>query len=551
MKITYSDKLIAYLTLLSGLSISAVAVWYSVAGLVSIFAAAAVPIIIMGVVLEVSKLIATVWLKMNWKIAPILMRTYLIIAIIILMFITSMGIFGFLSKAHLDQTVPVGDVAAKVQIIDDKIKFELENIQTQKDNIAAARQTLSQMDSQVNETLARTKDDTDNAAVNRSVNIRRQQAKERSALQKEIAVAQQGIETINSRIAELNQQRAPIAAEVRAVEAEVGPIRYIAALIYDNAADTDVLERAVRAVIIIIVAVFDPLAVVLLLASQYSFQWFRRVQDEENKRKGWHQEWVPDSEDPWRDMDPITDEQFDDIRKAWPPYDPDFLDIEEIKKQSGVDQDMKMTEHLFDTPEEFFAHGKELAKSIDANEGQLPTDYASTQSYLTKPWAWFTNDTGTQGWVPKVQEDPLDIPILEGEEMWAQTAIDTNKEFDAEEYYDYLDGQPELEEQDILNAADETEKAAIHRWKAEHPDSSLKLQRKLFEKGAIPQLPWHQYLVAEADDIDQDLSKKKDSRVDGDSAGTAGQKESGDIGYVQNAEQDQETLWQRIKKPNQ
>lgn len=534
MKITYSDKLIAYLTLLSGLSISAVAVWYSVAGLVSIFAAAAVPIIIMGVVLEVSKLIATVWLKMNWKIAPILMRTYLIIAIIILMFITSMGIFGFLSKAHLDQTVPVGDVAAKVQIIDDKIKFERENIQTQKDNIAAARQTLSQMNSQVNETLARTKDDTDNAAVNRSVIIRRQQAKERSALQKEIAVAQQGIETINSRIAELNQQRAPIAAEVRAVEAEVGPIRYIAALIYDNAADTDVLERAVRAVIIIIVAVFDPLAVVLLLASQYSFQWFRRVQDEENKRQGWHQEWVLDSEDPWRDIDPITDEQFNNIRKA-----------------AGVDQDMEMTEHLFDSEKEFFDHGKELSKSIDANEGQLPTDYASTQSYLTKPWAWFTNDTGTQGWVPKVQEDPLDIPILEGEEMWAQAAIDTNKDFDAEEYYDYLDGQPELEEQDIIDAADDGEKAAIHRWKSEHPDSSLKLQRKLFEKGAIPQLPWHQYLVAKADNIDQDSSKKKDSRVDGDSAGTAGQKKPGDIGYVQNAEQGQETLWQRIKKPNQ
>lgn len=533
MNITFSDKLIAYLTLLTGLSISAVAVWYSVAGLVSIFAAAAVPIIIMGVVLEVSKLVATVWLKMNWKIAPILMRTYLIIAIIILMFITSMGIFGFLSKAHLDQTVPVGDVAAKVQMIDDKIRFERENIQTQKDNIAAARQTLSQMDSQVSETLARTKDATDTTAVNRSVNIRRQQAKERSALQKEIAAAQQGIETINSRIAELNQQRAPIAAEVRAVEAEVGPIRYIAALIYDNAADTDVLERAVRAVIIIIVAVFDPLAVVLLLASQYSFQWFRRVREEDEQRQGWHQEWVPDSEDPWRDMDPITDEQFDDIRKA-----------------SGIDQDMEMTEHLFDTEKEFFDHGRELAKSIDANDGHLPNTYAGTQSYLTKPWVWFTGNV-EGGWVPKVQEDPLDIPILEGEEMWAQAAIDMNKDFDAEEYYDYLDGQPELEEQDIIDAADDGEKAAIHRWKSEHPDSSLKLQRKLFERGAIPQLPWHQYLVAAADNIDQDPSKKKDSRVDGDSAGTAGQKEPGDIGYVQNAEQGQETLWQRIKKPNQ
>jgi hypothetical protein len=530
MKITFSDKLIAYLALLTGLSISVVAIWYSVAGLVSIFAAAAVPIIIMGVVLEVSKLIATVWLKINWKIAPILMRTYLIIAIIILMFITSMGIFGFLSKAHLDQAVPVGDVAAKVQIIDDKIKFERENIQTQKDNIAAARQTLRQLDLQVTETLARTKDATNNAAVNRSVTIRRQQAKERSALQKEIAVAQQGIETINIRIAELNQQRAPIAAEVRAVEAEVGPIRYIAALIYDNAADTDVLERAVRAVIIIIVVVFDPLAVVLLLASQYSFQHFRRVREEEEEHKGWHQEWVPDSET-WpkyeSDDGPLTDEQ-----------------LEQIKAESGVDQDLEMTENLFDTEEEFFAHGKKISQELDAN------NYASTQSYLTTPWVWFKN-RGTDGWVPKTEQDPLDIPVLEGEEMWAQEAIDTNKDFDAEEYYDYLDGQPELEEQEIIDAAEESEKAAMHRWKQEHPSSSLKLQRKLFERGAIKQLPWHRYLTAEADTIDPNEFKKKDSRVDGDSGRPAGEEEQRDIGYVQNAEQGQETLWQRIKKVGQ
>jgi hypothetical protein len=513
MKITFSDKLIAYLTLLTGLSISVVAIWYSVAGLVSIFAAAAMPIIIMGVVLEVSKLVATVWLKINWKIAPVLIRTYLVIAIVTLMFITSIGIFGFLSKAHLDQTAPVGDVIAQVNIIDDKILFEQENIQTQKDNIAAARQTLSQLDSQVNETLARTRDATDNAAVNRSVNIRRQQAKERSALQKEIAAAQQEIETINSRIADLNQQRAPIAAEVRAVEAEVGPIRYIAAMIYDNADDTAVLERAVRAVIIIIVAVFDPLAVVLLLASQYSFQHFRRVREEDQERD--RPQYEPDD-------GALTDEQ-----------------VEAIKKASGIEQDLEMTKTLFDTEEEFFAHGKKIAQELDAN------NYASTQSYLTTPWVWFKN-TGTDGWVPKTEQDPLDIPILEGEEMWAQVAIDNNKDYDAEEYYDYLDDQPELEEQDIIDAADDGEKAAMHRWKSEHPDSSLKLQRKLLEKGAIPELPWHRYLVAQADLIDE--SKKKDSRMDGDSAGPAGQKEPGDIGYVQNAEQDQETLWQRIKK---
>jgi hypothetical protein len=202
----------------------------------------------------------------------------------------------------------------------------------------------------------------------------------------------------------------------------------------------------------------------------------------------------------------------------------------------------------------FFERGKEIARELDAQEDRLPEDYASTQSYLKGPVSWFTS-TSTEGWVPKPepekQEDPLDIPILEGEEMWAQEAIDTHKDFDAEEYYEYLDGQPELEEQDIIDAAEENEKAAMHRWKHEHPNSSLKLQRKLFEKGAIPQLPWQQYLAAEADTIDENESKKKDSRVDGDSGRSPSEEEQRDIGYVQNAEQGQETLWQRIKKPRQ
>jgi hypothetical protein len=545
MKITFNDKLLAYLTLLSGLSISAVAVWYSVAGLVSIFAAAAVPIIIMGVALEVSKLVATVWLKMNWKIAPIMMRTYLVIAIIILMFITSMGIFGFLSKAHLDQAVPTGDVAAKVSIIDEKINTARENIKGQKDNIEVARKALAQMDAQVNARLDRSEDE---KGAERAVQIRRNQAKERKVLQAEVATAQKEIEKINNTIAALNEERAPIASELRKVEAEVGPIKYIAALVYGDNPDSNLLERAVRWVIIIIVLVFDPLAVVLLLASQYSFQHFRRMREENDTREGWHQEWVPDSENPWHDIPPLTDEQ-----------------LVEIKQQSGIDQDMEMREEydfsdatrgpvVDDEGKAFFERGKEIARELDAQEDRLPNNYASTQSYLYTPMTWFKS-TSNEGWVPnpepEKQEDPLDIPILEGEEMWAQEAIDTHKEFDAEEYYNYLDGQPELEEQDIIDAAEENEKAAMHRWKHEHPDSSLKLQRKLFEKGAIPQLPWQQYLAAEADNIDQDESKKKDSRVDGDSGRASSEEEQRDIGYVQNAEQGQETLWQRIKKPSQ
>jgi len=268
MKISLSEKLIAWLTLLSGLSISAVAVYYSVAGLVSIFAAAAVPIMVMGIALEVSKLIATVWLKINWKQAPRLIKIYLMSAITVLMLITSMGIFGYLSKAHLDQAVPTGDISAKVELIDTKI-------QTQKDNIASAKAALKQMDAQVNEMLSRS---TDNKGTERAVQIRKQQEKERAKLQKDIEIG-------NANIAKLNEERAPVAKDLRKVEAEVGPIKYIAALLYGDNPDGNLLEKAVRWVIITIVLVFDPLAVILLLASQYSFQWFRERLESSDETK--------------------------------------------------------------------------------------------------------------------------------------------------------------------------------------------------------------------------------------------------------------------------
>jgi len=263
MKITLADKFIAYLALFSGLAISTVAIWYSVAGLVSIFAAAVTPIIVMGVALEISKLIATVWLKLNWSRAPIFIRSYLLAAIAILMVITSMGIFGFLSKAHSDQSLVSGDVQSKIAIYDEKIK-------TEKENIEANRKALKQMDEGVDQVLGRSADE---KGADKAVALRKSQQKERARLQNEISQSQKSI-------AELNDARAPIAAEVRKVEAEVGPIKYIAAFIYGSNPDANILEKAVTWVIIIIVSVFDPLAVILLLASQYSFQWFRKDREE-------------------------------------------------------------------------------------------------------------------------------------------------------------------------------------------------------------------------------------------------------------------------------
>ena len=248
--------ILAYLLLLTGLTISAVAIYYSVVGLTAIFSAAAIPIIIMGTTLEVAKLVCASWLKQNWTRVPRMMKTYMSIAVIVLMLITSMGIFGFLSKAHNDQTLVSGDVGSKIAIFDEKIKI-------QKENIESARKALVQMDAAVDQTMARSNDE---KGADKAANLRRSQAKERANLQSDIAKAQKEIVV-------LNDQAAPIRAEVRKVEAEVGPIKYIAAFIYGTAPDESMLEKAVTWIIILIVTVFDPLAVIMLLGAQMTFGW--------------------------------------------------------------------------------------------------------------------------------------------------------------------------------------------------------------------------------------------------------------------------------------
>lgn len=252
---------LAILTFLSGISISVVAIYYSVLGMASVFSAAVLPVMVMMTALEISKLVAAWWLKAEWDRAPVLLRSYMFTAVIVLMLITSMGIFGFLSKAHSDQSLVSGDVQSKIAIYDEKIK-------TEKENIEANRRALKQMDEGVDQILGRSADE---KGADKAVALRRTQQKERARLQAEISQSQKSI-------AELNDARAPIAAEARKVEAEVGPIKYIAAFVYGDNPDANVLEKAVTWVIIAIIFVFDPLAVLLLLASQLSFGWAQRTE---------------------------------------------------------------------------------------------------------------------------------------------------------------------------------------------------------------------------------------------------------------------------------
>lgn len=244
----------------TALGLSACAAFYSILGLIAIFPSAVISILIMGTLLEVSKLVVASWLYRSWKEIPILMKSYFTVALVILMMLTSMGIFGALSKAHLDQAIPTGDIVAKVSLFDEKIK-------TEKDNIDVARKQIKQLDAQVDQIIGRS---ADSQGVERSLQIRRGQQKERNTLLTEISLAQ-------TRIAKLNEERAPAAAAARKVEAEVGPIKYIAALIYADAASEEVLEKAVRWVIIMIVLVFDPLAVLLLVAANWQLHRRQKI----------------------------------------------------------------------------------------------------------------------------------------------------------------------------------------------------------------------------------------------------------------------------------
>jgi hypothetical protein len=249
-----------YLTLATALIISLSSAVYSILGLTAIFAAAFWPIVVLGGSLEVGKIVTTLWLHKYWERAEIQYKVYLCSAVAILMLLTSMGVFGFLSKAHSDQSLVSGDVGAKIAIYDEKIKIE-------RDNIDANRKQLKQMDEAVDQVMGRS---TDEKGADKAVAIRRAQQKDRGRLLAEIGESQK-------KITALNEERAPIAAENRKVEAEVGPIKYIAALIYGDSPDANVLEKSVRWVIILIVAVFDPLALTLLLAATKSIEWERGI----------------------------------------------------------------------------------------------------------------------------------------------------------------------------------------------------------------------------------------------------------------------------------
>jgi hypothetical protein len=255
------------ITLISALSISIIAAGYSIIGLATLFAGATMPIIAMGSALEVGKLVAASWLYHNWREdVPKLLKTYLFIAIIILIFITSMGIFGFLSKAHLDQVKPTSSNNIKISLLNSQIS-------QQQKTIDRSQKTLDQLDKALDVYIEK-------EFVTRGLKERKKQEEERNLLNTAINNASDEISRLTNEKADLNLQQDKL-------DAEVGPIKYVAELIYGENAE-DNFDKAVRMVILVLIFVFDPLAVLLLIAANISLrQWRDKKQHTQRKQKEW------------------------------------------------------------------------------------------------------------------------------------------------------------------------------------------------------------------------------------------------------------------------
>ena len=499
----YHTMFLSLIMLAVALSLSVIAAWYSIAGLAAIFAAAVLPIMIMGGILELAKVVVTLWLHEYWTRCRWLMKCYLVPAVFMLMVITSMGIFGFLSKAHSDQTLISGDVQSKIAIYDEKIK-------TSRDNIEANRRALKQLDEAVDQSMARSTSET---GADKAVAIRKGQARERARLQAEIVAEQKTISKIS-------EERAPIAAEIRKVEAEVGPIKYIAALIYGDNTDVNTLESAVRWVIIILVTVFDPLAIMMLLAATEGMKWSREKKQTDNddvellhKTVPAHitEVTVPAPTEPAHETESDNDSkpQFDnnnnwrmwpfpkrDVAHAYPPdngpltteqivqlqQSPEALNLPTLHKQvqsdlfADLDDDYgncyKCNTALLNAPGiGSFCPNKEcnvLDNVLDAEEPVVLVDAATTLEPVPEP---------TQTIVEQEQaaESVQDVDVVAVPEQ--------------ESAQDIVDQEPAVDD-DELNEMDPATKAAARRWKDANPSRTLKFQRKLYDTGQIDQLPW-------------------------------------------------------------
>jgi len=562
------------ITLLSALTISAIAIYYSVAGLAAIFAAAVVPIIVMGVALEVGKLVTAVWLHRYWSKAVWWMRTYLSLAVLVLMFITSMGIFGFLSKAHIEQTSMSQEQVALIDTLNDKetraqakidrwrgeldrlvkgedvrvdsliekeqegldkiyariksekdavradAKFEIEQQQTRikqaqdrrdaeiaaaekkfegslggtkayedavkkaKDNelsvASRAQKEILAINTKLDEDLAKidSKYAKDIADYNKRINDLRNQANNKTVdIDKRIAELEGFIATEQKSIDDVREEKFGYEKEYRKLEAEVGPIKYIAEFIYGEQADTNLLEAAVRWVIIIIIFVFDPLAVLLLIASQYTFNWNREEKGGSLPPKP---EPDPQPEDP---EPPFSEEDWEEAHReneAW-----DQAQYKELKAEPAISK-KKTDQYLL---------WEDIDPDVDKeSDDELVYKKKADEKGTTLGTAQSTEEVDPNQLALDFDKEPEEVPgnNLEKWNEWVEAANKAAAE------------EPEDEDDDkeFWEGLTDEEREAIRLWKAENDKNSLKYQRKLFRKGQIDEYPWIKYLKPQPDFVE-------------------------------------------------
>src|SRR6056300_52050 len=570
------------LVLITALTISGVAIYYSIAGLVAIFAAAALPIMIMGGALEIGKLVTAVWLHRYWRQAVWWLKTYLTVAVVVLMFITSMGIFGFLSKAHIEQTSAGQESVAQVQRIEGEIerqqdiivraeqkiqKLETSNIggdaniqaqiDAEQDRIDKAYERIQPaideqqkiIDSQatlyINElakidadmaTLQgyidsgetakaqqmigasadgifgkktadkigdwqeqkqaerieliekieqatnnpqaqaaaaeikrlRTTAESQIAQSNELINRLRNQlgdTDKTESIDQEVDEQNLRIKNANDQIDTLIAEKYTIEGEYRKLEAEVGPIKYIAEFVYGEDADKNMLEEAVRWVIIVIIFVFDPLAVLLLIASQYTFDFHRRSKDDSGERLR-----------QWQDYERLRAEKINN-NPGYNIDDPAALEKEKVdvtEPTTTTDDDLgdMVSENDTTNPDE--ADTRVEQSEIQTNEDskkQIADSYLSVQEALETP-------------VEEAVDKSIDVEKKDSESSEELERL-------SEEEFDALDDNLDW-------------KRAKHKWKRENPSETLKEYKDLYLNGVINELPWEEHLPEGVD-----LKKKK------------------------------------------
>lgn len=239
--------MINYIVLLIGLIVASVAGYYSVIGLTTIFAGAFWSVVVMASSIEAAKVAATSWLYRYWYSVPMLIKYYLVAAIMVLSLITSLGVFGFLSKAHTDQSIVTGVTSIQLETVDQQLDIEQKRLDILLEQSGKYKNPSKKIEKQIDD--------------------------------------------VQNKIIELTEKKAPLLQEQNKQEAEVGPLKYVAELLYGKT-DKTTLDSAVRAMIILIVLVFDPLAIVLILAANHGLStkqpetsWVENIKELKSRRK--------------------------------------------------------------------------------------------------------------------------------------------------------------------------------------------------------------------------------------------------------------------------